>query len=230
MKRLLSLTGFGLIFWYFSGLLSSMEHSVMKLYYWPGACSLSPHIVSREAEIELQLAQLDRAERKTQDGTVLSSVNPKNQVPVLELDNGQRLTEGPVIVQYLADQKPSSGLVPPPGTMERYRVQEWLNFITSELHKTFGPMFRPTTPDEFKKISREYLAQRFEWIDEQLAGKQYLMGEIFTVADAYMFTVLRWSPRVGIDLSKWPNIKAYLDRVEARPKVKEAMQAEGLLQ
>ena len=122
---------------------SSMEHSVMKLYYWPGACSLSPHIVSREAGIELQLAQLDRAERKTQDGTVLSSVNPKNQVPVLELDNGQRLTEGPVIVQYLADQKPSSGLVPPPGTMERYRVQEWLNFITSELHKTFGPNVPP---------------------------------------------------------------------------------------
>jgi glutathione S-transferase len=202
----------------------------MKLYYWPGACSLSPHIVSREAGIELQLAQLDRAERKTQDGTVLSSVNPKNQVPVLELDNGQRLTEGPVIVQYLADQKTGSGLVPPPGTMERYRVQEWLNFITSELHKTFGPIFRPTTPEEFKKTSREYLAQRFDWINNQLAGKQYLMGDTFTVADAYMFTVLRWSPRVGIDLGKWPNIEAYLDRVAARPKVKEAMQAEGLLQ
>ena len=174
--------------------------------------------------------ELDRAERKTQDGTVLSSVNPKNQVPVLELDNGQRLTEGPVIVQYLADQKPGSGLVPPPGTMERYRIQEWLNFITSELHKTFGPMFRPTTPEEFKKTSREYLAQRFDWIDNQLAGKQYLMGDTFTVADAYMFTVLRWSPRVGIDLGKWPNIEAYLDRVAARPKVKDAMQAEGLLQ
>jgi glutathione S-transferase len=154
----------------------------------------------------------------------------KNQVPVLELDNGQRLTEGPVIVQYLADQKPGSGLVPPPGTMERYRVQEWLNFITSELHKTFGPMFRPTTPEEFKKISREYLAQRFDWIDKQLAGKQYLMGDTFTVADAYMFTVLRWSPRVGIDLSKWSNIEAYLARVAARPKVREAMKAEGLLQ
>ena len=202
----------------------------MKLYYWPGACSLSPHIVSREAGIDLQLAELDRGERKTADGTVLSSVNPKNQVPVLELDNGQRLTEGPVIVQYLADQKPSSGLVPPPGTMERYRVQEWLNFITSELHKTFGPLFRPTTPEEFKKIAREYLAQRFDWIDKQLAGKQYLMGDTFTVADAYMFTILRWSPRVGIDLSKWPNIEAYLTRVAARPKVKEAMKAEGLLQ
>ena len=167
---------------------------------------------------------------ETQDGTVLSTVNPKNQVPVLELDNGQRLTEGPAIVQYLADQKPGWGLVPPPGTMERYRVQEWLNFITSELHKTFGPMFRPAMPEEFKKISREYLAQRFDWIDKQLAGNQCLMGDTFTVADAYMFTVLRWSPRVGIDLSKWSNIEAYLDRVAARPKVREAMKAEGLLQ
>ena len=202
----------------------------MKLIYWPGACSLSPHIVSREAGIDLQLAELDRAERKIQDGTVLATVNPKNQVPVLELDNGQRLTEGPVIVQYLADQKSDSGLVPPPGTMERYRVQEWLNFITSELQKSFGPMFRPTTPEDFKKISREYLAQRFDWIDKQLTGKHYLMDDTFTVADAYMFTVLRWSPRVGIDLSKWPNITAYLDRVAARPNVKEAMMAEGLLQ
>jgi len=129
----------------------------MKLYYWPGACSLSPHIVSREAGIDLQLAQLDRAERKTADGTVLSNVNPKNQVPVLELDDGQKLTEGPVIVQYLADQKPASGLVPPPGTMERYRVLEWLIFITSELHKTFGPLFRPTTPEDFKATLRDML-------------------------------------------------------------------------
>jgi len=202
----------------------------MKLYYWPGACSLSPHIVSREAGIDLQLAELDRGERKTTDGTVLSSVNPKNQVPVLEMDNGQSLTEGPVIVQYLADQKPASGLIPPPGTIDRYRVQEWLNFITSELHKTFGPLFRPNTPEEFKTTSKEILGQRFNWIDKQLAGKQYLMGDTFTVADAYLFTIVRWSPRVGIDLSKWPNITAYLDRVAARPKVQEAMKAEGLLQ
>jgi glutathione S-transferase len=202
----------------------------MKLYYWPGACSLSPHIVSREAGIDLQLAQLDRAERKAADGTVLSSVNPKNQVPVLELDDGQKLTEGPVIVQYLADQKPASGLVPPPGTMDRYRVQEWLNFITSELHKTFGSLFRPTTPEDFKPTLRDMLGQRFDWIDKQLAGKQYVMGDKFTLADAYLFTVLRWSPRVGIDLGKWKNITAYLDRVAARPKVQEAMKAEGLLQ
>ena len=202
----------------------------MKLYYLLGACSLSPHIVSREAGIDLRLAQLDRAERKAADGTVLSSVNPKNQVPVLELDDGQKLTEGPVIVQYLADQKPASGLVPPPGTMDRYRAQEWLNFITSELHKTFGSLFRPTTPDDFKPTLRDMLGQRFDWIDKQLAGKQYLMGDTFTVPDAYLFTVLRWSPRVGIDLSKWKNITAYIDRVAARPKVQEAMKAEGLLQ
>jgi glutathione S-transferase len=150
----------------------------MKLYYWPGACSLSPHIVSREAGIDLQLAQLDRAERKTADGTVLSSVNPKNQVPVLEMDDGQKLTEGPVIVQYLADLKPASGLVPPPGSPERYRVQEWLNFISSELHKTFSPLFRPTTPDDFKATLRDMLAQRFDWIDKELAGKPHLMGDI----------------------------------------------------
>ena len=202
----------------------------MKLYYWPGACSLSPHIVSREAGIDLQLAQLDRAERKTADGTVLSSVNPKNQVPVLEMDDGQKLTEGPVIVQYLADLKPASGLVPPPGSVERYRVQEWLNFISSELHRSFSPLFRPTTPDDFKAVLRDMLAQRFDWIDKELAGKPYLMGDKFTAADAYLFTVVRWSPRVGIDLSKWKNITAYLESVAARPKVQEAMKAEGLLQ
>ena len=201
----------------------------MKLYYWPGACSLSPHIVARELGIDLDLAQLDRSgERKTADGTTLASVNPKNQVPVLELDDGQELTEGPVIVQYLADRKGGSTLLPRAGTLERYRVQEWLNFVTSELHKTYGPMFRPTTPEEYKKLSRDYLGMRFDWIDKHLAGKQYLMGDTFTVADPYLFTVLRWSPRVGIDLGKWPNIQAYMARVNARPKVQEALKAEGL--
>jgi glutathione S-transferase len=146
----------------------------------------------------------------------------------LELDNGERLTEGPVIVQYLADQKPAAGLLPAAGSLDRYRVQEWLNFVTSELHKTYGPIFRPTTPDEYKKISKENLGKRFDWIDKQLAGKQYLTGDKFTVADAYLFTVLRWSPRIELDVSKWPNIKAYMDRVAARPKVQEALKAEGL--
>jgi glutathione S-transferase len=200
----------------------------MRLYYWPGACSLSPHIVSREAGIGLELSQLDRTERRAPDGTVLSSVNPKNQVPVLELDDGSVLTEGPVIVQYLADRNPASNLLPPAGTMERYRVQEWLNFITSELHKTFGPLFRQTTPDEFKRLSKEVLAKHFDWIDKELADKQYLTGDKFTVADAYLFTILRWSKPHNIDLGKWPNIAAYMTRVGARPKVQEALKAEGL--
>jgi glutathione S-transferase len=183
----------------------------MKLYYSPGACSLSPHIVSREAGIPLEYEQVDNREKKTKSGADFWSINAKGYVPVLEIDNGQRLTEGPAIVQYLADQKPASGLMPAAGTLDRYRVQEW-------------------TPDEYKKISKENLGKRFDWLDKQLAGKQYLMGDKFTVADAYLFTVLRWSPRVEIDLAKWPNVKAYVDRVAARPKVQEALKAEGLVQ
>ena len=202
----------------------------MKLYYAPGACSLSPHIVLRESGAKFDLEQVDNKEKKTKSGRNYWEINPKGQVPVLELDDGSRLTEGPVIVQYLADQKPDSGLAPRCGTPERYRVQEWLNFTTSELHKTFGPIFRPTTPDEFKKLSKENLGKRFDWLDKQLAGKQYLTGDKFTVADAYLFTVLRWSPRIEIDLAKWPNLKSYVDRVGARPKVREAMEAEGLIQ
>ena len=200
----------------------------MKLYFSPGACSLSPHIVSREAGVPIDLEQVDNREKKTKSGKDFWSINPKGQVPVLEIADGERLTEGPVIVQYIADKAPGSGLVPAAGTVDRYRVQEWLNFVSSELHKSFGPIFRPTTPEEFKKISRENLGKRFDWIDRELAGRQYLMGDKFTVADAYLFTVLRWSPRVDIDLSKWPNIKAYVDRVAARPKVQEALKAEGL--
>ncbi|HLH92671.1 MAG TPA: glutathione transferase GstA [Xanthobacteraceae bacterium] len=201
----------------------------MKLYFAPGACSLSPHIVLEEAGIAAETEQVNNQEKKTKTGKDYWSVNPKGQVPALQLDNGEMLTEGPVIVQYLADQKPASGLVPAAGSIERYRVQEWLNFITSELHKSFGPIFRPTTPDAYKTISRENLGKRFDWLDKQLAGKQYLMGDRFTVADAYLFTVLRWSPRVEIDIAKWPNLKAYVDRVAARPKVQAAMRAEGLI-
>jgi glutathione S-transferase len=200
----------------------------MKLYFSPGSCSLSPHIVLREAGANFKLEQVNNQEKKTKSGKDYWSVNPKGQVPCLELDNGDKLTEGPVIVQYIADQKPSAGLAGSPGTMERYRIQEWLNFTTSELHKTFGPIFRPTTPDAFKDISRANLGKRFDWIDQELAGNQYLMGDKFSIADAYMFTVMRWSPRVNIDISKWPNIKAYVDRVAARPKVQEALKAEGL--
>ena len=182
----------------------------------------------REAGANFELEQVNNQEKKTKSGKDYWTVNPKGQVPCLELDNGDKLTEGPVIVQYVADQKPTAGLAGAAGTMERYRIQEWLNFTTSELHKTFGPIFRPTTPDAFKDISRANLGKRFDWIDQQLAGKQYLMGDKFSIADAYMFTVMRWSPRVNIDISKWPNIKAYVDRVAARPKVQEALKAEGL--
>jgi glutathione S-transferase len=200
----------------------------MKLYIWPGACSLSPHIVAREAGIDLEIKQLDRGERKTADGVVLSNINGKNQVPVLELDDGEMLTEGPIIAQYLADRKPGSELLPAAGSMERYRVQEWQNYLTSEVHKTYAPMFRPNTPDDFKGTLREFLGQRYDWINQKLAGKKYLTGDKFTVADAYLFTMLRWAPRVGVDLAKWPNIVAYVDRINARPKVQEALKAEGL--
>jgi len=201
----------------------------MKLYFAPGACSLSPHIILQEAGIAAETEQVDNREKKTKTGKDYWTINPKGQVPALQLDNGEMLTEGPVIVQYLADQKPAAGLVPAAGTIERYRVQEWLNFVTSELHKSFGPIFRPTTPDAYKTISRENIGKRFDWLDKQLAGKQYLMGDKFTIADAYLFTVLRWSSRVEIDVAKWPNLKAYMDRVAARPKVQAALKAEGLI-
>jgi glutathione S-transferase len=199
----------------------------MKLYFSPGACSLSPHIVLRETDTNFELEQVDNKEKKTKSGKDYWTVNPKGQVPCLELDTGEKLTEGPVIVQYIADRK-GEGLAGKCGTMERYRIQEWLNFITSELHKSFGPIFRPTTPDAFKEISRANLGKRFDWVDKELAGKQYLMGDKFSVADAYLFTILRWTPRVNIELSKWPNLKAYVDRVAVRPKVQEALRAEGL--
>jgi glutathione S-transferase len=201
----------------------------MKLYFAPGACSLSPHIVLEEAGIAAETEQVDNKEKKTKSGKDYWAINPKGQVPALQLDSGEMLTEGPVIVQYLADQKPAAGLVPAAGTIDRYRVQEWLNFITSELHKSFGPIFRPTTPDAYKAISKENIGKRFDWVDKQLAGRQYLMGDKFTVADAYLFTVLRWSSRVDIDVAKWPNLKTYMDRVGARPKVQAAMKAEGLI-
>ncbi len=201
----------------------------MKLYYAPGACSLSPHIVSREAGIALELQKVNTKDKSMEGGGDYRSINPKGYVPALDLGNGQVLTEGPAIVQYLADQKPESGLAPRAGTLERYRLQEWLNFITSEIHKSFSPLFKPNTPDEYKKIARENIGARFEWLDKQLAGREYLMDSGFTVADAYLFTVVNWSGFVGVDLAKHANLAAYQKRVAARPKVREAMKAEGLL-
>jgi glutathione S-transferase len=201
----------------------------MKLYFSPGACSLSPHIVLRETGLPFELEQVDLRARKTKNGADFLQINPKGQVPVLALDDGDLLTEGPAIVQYIADKVPAAGLVPPASSKERYHVQEWLNFITSELHKTFSPLFRPNTPDAYKLIAKENLAGRFGYLDRHLAGRKYLMGDQFTVADAYLFTILNWSTAQSIDLGQWPNVNAYVERVGARPKVQDAMKAEDLL-
>jgi glutathione S-transferase len=200
-----------------------------KLYYSPGACSLSPHIALREAGVPFELAMASTKTKKLADGTDFNTINPKSQVPVLELDNGERLTEGPVIVQYIADQAPAKGLIPAPGTMARYRVQEWLNFITSELHKGFSPLFNPAMPEEAKALARAKLGERLAWVDSQLAGKSYLMGDSFTVADGYLFTVAGWGKYVGVDISGLANLGAYMGRVAARPAVQEALKAEGLI-
>jgi glutathione S-transferase len=202
---------------------------MVKLYFSPGACSLSPHIVLRESGLPFELEQVNLQTKKLKSGGDFLEVNPKGQVPVLKLDSGEILTEGPVIVQYIADQKPESGLAPKAGTMQRYHLQEWLNFVTSELHKLFAPLFRPTTPEEYVKITKENLAGKFNILDRTLGKSQYLMGDKFTVPDAYAFTVVGWSKYKDIDVSRWPNLKAYMDRVGARPKVQEAMKAEGLI-
>jgi glutathione S-transferase len=201
----------------------------MKLYYAPGACSLSPHIVSRELGIPVELKKVNTKDKTIDGGGDYWKVNGRGYVPALELDDGQILTEGPAIVQYLADLKPEAGLAPKAGSFARYRLQEWLNFLTSEVHKQFSPLFRPTTPEDYKKIARENIAARFDWLDKQLAGKDYLMGKQFTVADAYAFVLINWSKFMNIDLARWPNIAAFQKRVGARPKVQEALQAEGLL-
>jgi len=201
----------------------------MKLYYAPGACSLSPHIVARELGLPIELKKVNTKDKAIDGGGDYWQVNPKGYVPALELDSGERLTEGPAIVQYLADQKPEAGLAPRNGTMERYRLQEWLNFLTSEVHKQFSPLFKPNTPDDYKKIAKENLATRFDWLDKQLAGKEYLTGSQFTVADAYLFVLLNWTKPMQIDLARWSNLAAFHKRVGSRPKVKEALQAEGLL-
>jgi glutathione S-transferase len=201
----------------------------MKLYYAPGACSLSPHIVARELGIPVELKKVNNKDKTVEGGGDYWQVNPRGYVPALVLDNGQTLTEGPAIVQYLADQKPEAGLAPKAGSFERYRLQELLNFLTSEIHKQFSPLFKPNTPEEYKRISKENLASRFDWLDKQLAGKDYLMGSQFTVADAYAFVLLGWTKPMQIDLAKWPNLAAFHKRVGARPKVREALEAEGLL-
>ncbi len=197
----------------------------MKLYYAPGACSLSPHIVSREAGLAVDLVKYERG-KPLADGRAYTTVNPKGQVPALELDDGGVLTEGTAIVQYLADRKPESGLAPTAGTMERYRLQEWLNYVATEIHKGFWPPFNPKINDELKAVLKENLTKRFAWLAEQLATRQFLLGERFTVADAYLYSVTRWAKRQQIELP--PALAAYMERVAARPAVKAALAAEGL--
>lgn len=201
----------------------------MKLYYAPGACSLSPHIVMREAGIPVQLVKVDLSAKKTEDGSDFKPINGKGYVPTLELPDGQRLTEGPAIVQYLADQAPTRGLAPANGTIERSRLQEWLNFISTELHKQFSPLFDPASDESLKARLIQKIGGRFDWVVKQLGNRDYLMGSAFTAADAYLYTMLTWCRHVGIDLSKWPALNAYKERVEQRPQVREALKAEGLL-
>ncbi len=207
----------------------NQERILMKLYFAPGACSLSPHIVAQEAGIPLTLVKVDLQAKKLVDGGDYLAINPKGYVPALQLDSGELLTEGPAIVQYLADQKPATKLVPPAGAIERYRVQEMLGFINSELHKPYSPLFRPTTPAETRKEREEYLRKRYGLIEKQLARGPYLFGDQFTVADAYLFVVTNWSNFVKLDLSEFPNLLAFQARVAARPAVQAAMKAEGLL-
>ena len=199
----------------------------MKLYYAPNACSLSPHIVLHEAGLGFEIEQVHLGSKKTKSGADFREINPKGYVPALQLDDGQILTEGPAIVQYIADRKPDSGLAPPAGTLARYRLQEWLNYISTELHKSFSPLFNSKFPAEQKQQIKEALAGRFDYLSKRLADKPYLMGQSFTVADAYLFTVLRWTKFVEIDLNRWPVLSAYAARIAERPGVRAALAAES---
>ncbi|HEY4067402.1 MAG TPA: glutathione transferase GstA [Burkholderiaceae bacterium] len=202
----------------------------MKLYFSPGACSLAPHIVLHESGLAFERVQADLKSHTLPGGADFYAVNSKGYVPLLELDNGERLSEGPAIVQYIADQVPAKKLAPANGTMERYRLQEWLNFITSELHKGIGGLFNAAMPDEGKAVIRTRATGKLKWVDAQLEGKQYLMGDSMTVADAYLFTIANWTGHTGIDISGMKNLSAYQARMAARPAVQAALKAEGLLQ
>ena len=201
----------------------------MKLYYSPGACSLSAHIVLQESGMAFESIQAPTKTHQLPDGTDYYTINPLGYVPLLELDDGTRLTEGPAIAQYIADQVPGKNLAPANGTIERAQVQSWLNFISSELHKGFSPLFNPATPAEYKTVVIDKLMSRLTWVDQQLAGKQYLMGDAYSVADPYLFTVTNWAPRVGVDITGLANITAFRARIAARPAVQAAMKEEGLL-
>ncbi|WP_341649831.1 glutathione transferase GstA [Thauera humireducens] len=200
----------------------------MKLYYKPGACSLSPHIVLEECGLPYETEAVDLKTKVTAGGADFTRINPKGYVPALLLDGGELLTEGPAIVQYLADRVPEKRLAPPNGTVERYRLQSWLTFIGTELHRSCSPFFNPASGDAWKAAAMANLERRLDYTNGELAGKAYLLGDDFSVADAYLFTVLSWMPFVKIDLSRWSNLTAFQARVAARPAVQAALKAEGL--
>jgi glutathione S-transferase len=201
----------------------------MKLYYSPGACSMAPHIVANEAGTPIELVKVDIPNKKTEHGDDFWQINPKGYVPALQLDDGSVLTEVGVICQYLADQKPESGLSAKAGTMERYHQMEALNFVSSEVHKQLGAMFNPKMTPEMKEVQMGVVERRLNPLEKSLEGKAYVMGDKFTAVDAYLFNVLNWTNPLKIDLGKWPNIKAYMGRVGVRPKVQETLKAEGLV-
>jgi glutathione S-transferase len=200
----------------------------MKLFYMPGACSLAPHIIANEAGIDLDLVRVDGKSKKTEQGQDFLATNPNGYVPALVLPDGELMTEASVVVQYLADQKPGTGLMPKPGEMARYRVQQWLVFVATELHKFFGSFFKPDTPEATKEINRAHLSRRLAYVDQKLEGRSYLTGDTFTAADAYMWTVLGWAKFIGFDLSPFANVQRYLATVAERPAVQKALRAEGL--
>lgn len=206
------------------------RNTPMKLYYSPGACSLSPHIALLEAGLPYDLVKVDLRAKKLENGDDFLQVNPKGQVPALALDSGEMVTEGPIIIQMIADKAADKKLAPARDSNERYKLLEWLNYITTELHKNLGPMFSPLLSDDAKAFFKDRAMGKFKYVESQLAGREYLMGNQFTVADGYLFTMIMWAQdRLGFDLSGLPNVTAYKARVAARPKVQEALKKEGLL-
>ncbi len=201
----------------------------MKLYYLKGACSLASYIALCEAGSRFEAVSIDRQTRRTADGQDFNQINPKGYAPALQLDSGEVLTENVAVLQYIADQAPASQLAPPAGTMQRYRLMEWLAFINSEVHKSCSPLFNPNANDDVKAFTRINLVRRLDWLDKAWGQRQFLMGEQFTVADAYLFVVLNWLPRMGFDASKWPSLEAFRERVGQRPAVQQALKGEGLI-
>jgi glutathione S-transferase len=201
----------------------------MKLYFSPGACSLSPHIALREAGLDFVAERVDLRQKVTESGADFRAMNPKGYVPALQLKDGTLLTEGPAIVQYIADQAPAAKLAPAAGTMERYKLAEWLNYISTELHKSFSPLFNPAATDDMKQAARSAIANRLNYVAQVLDGRDFLMGSQFTVADGYLFTVLGWAGHVKLSLADWPVLQAYIERVGARPAVQQALRDEGLI-